>query len=278
METILFEGDLLKMQTKFANPIQYALGDKHVNPWIGKHIEIRHSSAIHCISCGIRTPKSYAQGFCYSCFINAPESSPCIINPELCQAHLGIGRDMEWEKKYHLQPHIVYLALSSNLKVGITSQQQIPTRWIDQGASQAICFAVTPYRYLCGCIEVALKKHLADKTNWQRMLKNEVNTEINLIDEALKIKDLLPEDLQQYCLPKEELKVYHLEFPHTHPITKIKSKNLQKEKIVSGILKGIKGQYFIFEDGQVLNIRKHNGFEVQIVSIEKTETPQLSLF
>ncbi len=278
MEEILFEGDLHKMHTKYANPIQYALGNKHVNPWIGRYIEIRHTNNIHCVSCGIKTVESYGQGFCFNCFKTSPDNSPCIIHPELCQAHLGIGRDMEWERKYHLQPHIVYLALSSNLKVGITTQQQIPTRWIDQGASQAICFAVTPYRYLCGCIEVALKDYLDDKTNWKKMLRNETNTNIDLLQEAKKIQKLVPEDLRKYCLPKDKLKVYSFQFPHNESPEKIQSTNLSKNKIVEGVLSGIKGQYFIFEDGQVINIRKHSGFEVQIVAVKKTAPKQLSLF
>ncbi|MCP4520789.1 MAG: DUF2797 domain-containing protein [Cytophagales bacterium] len=275
---MLFEGDLHKMHTKYAQPIQYALNQTLVNDWIGRYIEIRHTDNIHCIKCGVKTLESYAQGFCYDCFTTAPETSLCIIHPELCQAHLGIGRDMEWERKYHLKPHIVYLAISSNLKVGITTQTQLPTRWIDQGASQAICIAITPYRYLCGCIEVALKDHLADKTNWQKMLRNDINKNIDLINEAKRIQALIPEDLQQYCTPHDQLKVFNIEYPHTNSPRKIQSKNLSKTPIVEGVLTGIKGQYFIFEDGQVMNIRKHSGYEVQIAAVSKTTTQQLSLF
>ena len=61
--------------------------------------------------------KSFNQGYCYTCFQNSPMSSECIIKPELCRAHLGEGRDMEWEREHHLKDHYVYLAVSSGVKV-----------------------------------------------------------------------------------------------------------------------------------------------------------------
>ncbi len=96
------------------------------------------------------------------------------MKPELSTAHLDIeDRDLDYEKRVQLQPHIVYLALSSEVKVGVTRKTQVPTRWIDQGAVQAIPIVEVPNRYLAGITEVALKNHFADKTNWQKMLKNE---------------------------------------------------------------------------------------------------------
>src|SRR5699024_12472529 len=63
--------------------------------------------------------KIWRQGFCYNCFFEIPQAAEWIINPELSRAHLGIeDRDLEYEKKVQLQPHIVYLANSSSVKVG----------------------------------------------------------------------------------------------------------------------------------------------------------------
>src|SRR3972149_10601342 len=168
-------GQIIKMRAGLNDPVQYQLpiGDERIdmNALIGKRITLKYNNEIRCISCGRRTKTSFAQGFCYPCFISSPEVSECIIRPELCQAHNGIGRDMEWERKHHLQEHFVYMAHTSGIKVGVTRSTQVPTRWIDQGASEAILFAKTPNRYLAGCIEVCLKKHVSDKTQWQRMLK-----------------------------------------------------------------------------------------------------------
>lgn len=256
------QGNTYKMKTQLANEVQYylPLNDDlvHLNPFIGKRIEIVFEGQINCISCGLKTKKSFGQGFCYKCFITAPESSPCIINPELCEAHLGKGRDIEWENRNHNQPHIVYLAKASGIKVGVTRDTQIPTRWIDQGASEAIILVEVPYRKLAGEIEVALKEFYSDKTNWQHMLKNIVS-EIDLNESK--------EDCLQHYLPE----IYHdfisendnpiainypvLEFPD-----KIKSISFDTKPIIESTLIGIKGQYLYFEGGEVLNIRKHSGY------------------
>ena len=34
--------------------------------------------------------------------------------------------------------------------------------------------------------------------------------------------------------------------------------------VIEGRLWGIKGQYLIFDDGSVLNIRKHNGYNITL--------------
>jgi NMD protein affecting ribosome stability and mRNA decay len=166
-------GSLQKMKSKLTHPITYHLpiGEQLVdmNALIGENIHFNFENLIFCVDCGAQTYKSFNQGFCYSCFKNSPMASECIIHPERCQAHLGIGRDMEWERKYHLTPQLVYLALTANAKVGITRKPQIPTRWIDQGAYQTIILAETPNRYLSGMIEVHLKSFISDKTHWQNV-------------------------------------------------------------------------------------------------------------
>jgi len=254
------------MYVELADPIKYSLildNEKvALNPLIGSHVIFHFEGDIFCIACGRKTNKSFAQGFCYPCFNESPEAAPCIIRPELCQAHLGIGRDMEWERKHHLQEHYVYLALSSGLKVGVTRSTQVPTRWIDQGASQAILFAKVPNRYLAGCIEVELKNHVSDRTNWQRMLKNDV-VEADLLQKKGELLETLPEGLRQYVISEDE-DVTTIHFPMNDYPQKIKSIGFDKTPEIEGVLKGIKGQYLYFEEGRVLNIRKHTGYFVTI--------------
>ena len=159
---IKLEGNIKKMRAEFKAPIQYSalLSDQimPLNEHIGSHIKLEWSGIIHCVKCKNKTNKSFFQGFCYPCFISAPESSECILKPELCQAHEGISRDMEWSKIYCLSDHYVYLSLTSGVKVGVTRYTQIPTRWIDQGAIKAIEIAELPNRFLAGVSEVELKK------------------------------------------------------------------------------------------------------------------------
>ena len=259
---------LTKMKVELGNPIQYILNAEtsiNVNELIGKKIQIRWTGDIQCIECDASTKTSFGQGFCYKCFTSAAQASPCIIKPELCRAHLGEGRDIEWEQRNHNQPHVVYLASTDTTKVGVTRSTQIPTRWIDQGAHQVIKVAETPNRYLAGVLEVALKEHFTDKTNWQKMLKNEIDPSIDLINEKWSLEEVLPEDLTQYFT--EDDTILELEFPVTTFPTKIKSISLEKEALIEGELSGIKVQYLLFNDQRVINLRKYTGYIIEFNAI-----------
>jgi hypothetical protein len=185
------------------------------------------------------------------------------MRPELSTAHLGIAdRDLAYEEKVQLQPHIVYLALSTEIKVGVTRKTQVPTRWIDQGATRAIAIVEVPNRYLAGITEVALKNHYTDKTNWRKMLQD---TEIafDLIAEKAKVESLLPLEVQEYFYTKSD-DLYELNYPVVNYPSKIASLNLDKTPTYNGKLVGIKGQYLIFEDGTVFNVRGSEGYVVDI--------------
>lgn len=256
-------GCLTKMPATLAEKINYELqvGSQKVplNPYVGQPVHLTYSGRIFCTNCGRQTQKSFFQGFCYPCFISAPQAAECILHPELCRAHEGKGRDIAWEREHHLKPHYVYLAASSGVKVGVTSETQIPTRWIDQGASSAIIFAETPNRYLAGAIEVHLKQFMSDKTPWQRMLKNEI-IEADLLELKAETLTRLPPELAQYGAKNS--KVTQLNYPVIEYPTKVKSIVLDKVPEVRGTLNGIKGQYWLLNDNRVINIRRHTGYEV----------------
>jgi hypothetical protein len=260
-----YEGVLNKMQTQFETPIQYFLifqdSFLNVNQLLNKNIEISFVG-FQCLNCG-KKKKIFRQGFCYDCFFSSPAVGDWIMKPELSTAHLGIqDRDLAYEEKVQLQPHIVYLALSSEVKVGVTRKTQVPTRWIDQGAEKAISIVEIPNRYLAGITEVALKSHFADKTNWRKMLTNDI-VFTDLIKEREKLKSLLPNEVQEYFhLDKNDL--YEMNYPVLEYPSKINSLSLDKTPNYSGKLTGIKGQYLIFEDGTVFNIRSNEGYIVRI--------------
>ncbi|WP_339888175.1 DUF2797 domain-containing protein [uncultured Flavobacterium sp.] len=259
-----YEGVLTKMQTEIGNPIQYYLVFENsflnVNQLIGKETEIVFQG-FQCLNCGLKK-KIFRQGYCYDCFMSSASVGDWIMRPELSTAHLDIeDRDLAYEKKVQLQPHVVYLALSSEVKVGVTRNTQVPTRWIDQGAVQAVPIVEVPNRYLAGITEVALKNHFADKTAWQKMLKNDV-PQVDLLAERLKAEQWLPTEAKPFFMPKVELLDLHypvLEYPK-----KVKSLNLDKTPFFTGKVSGIKGQYLLFEDGTVFNVRSNEGYVVRI--------------
>lgn len=253
------------MQTEYSNPIQYYLVFENsflsLNQLLDKNIEINFLG-YQCLQCG-KKKKIFRQGFCYDCFMSSPAAGDWIMKPELSTAHLDLeDRDLEYEKRVQLQPHIVYLALSSEVKVGVTRKTQVPTRWIDQGAVQAIPIVEVPNRYLAGITEVALKEHFADKTNWQKMLKNEV-PDADLIQERANLKYIIPKEVQDYFHPEKE-DLYDLHFPVLEFPKKVTSLNLDETPNFSGKLMGIKGQYLIFQDGTVFNVRTFEGYVVKI--------------
>ncbi len=265
-----YEGHLSKMKSRFGDPISYSLqlGDDTVelNPLLGKQVKIYFTGDIHCKKCGRALKKTFSQGFCFPCFQSAPEASPCIIRPELCEAHLGKGRDLDWENEHHMKPHTVYLAVSSGLKIGVTRMDQVPTRWIDQGAWQAIRLADVPYRQIAGVIEKTVARHISDKTSWQKMLKNQLDLEHDLVEEKHTVKKMIPEAWQEYVSTDD--KVWELKFPVLEYPEKIKSVNLLKIPLIEGKLMGVKGQYLMLDEGRVLNIRSHTSFRISLEVIE----------
>ena len=254
-----YTGVLKKMNTEYLDTIQYYLDMGtdflNMNQLLQKEIELQFVT-YECLHCSLEK-EIYRQGFCKSCFFDTPTAGDWIMRPELSKAHLGEeDRDLAYEEKVQLQPHIVYLANSSNVKVGVTRKTQVPTRWIDQGAHEAIEVVEVPNRYLAGITEVALKEHVADKTNWRKMLKNDI------VDESLaswkeKLKEFIPEEAQAYFIANN--KETNINFPVTKYPEKPKSLNIKKAQNFKGKLVGIKGQYLIFEDQTVFNIRANEG-------------------
>jgi hypothetical protein len=260
-----YQGVLTKMQTEIGNPIQYYLVFEDsflsMNQLVDKEIEINFAG-FQCLNC-CKKKKIFRQGFCYDCFYSSPAVGDWIMRPELSTAHLGIAdRDLEYEQKVQLQPHVVYLAVASEIKVGVTRKTQVPTRWIDQGASQAIAVVEVPNRYLAGITEVALKSHYTDKTNWRKMLQNPTAV-FDLIAEKVKIEELIPAEARDYFYAQKN-DLFELNYPVLNYPAKVASLNLDKTPSFQGKLIGIKGQYLIFEDGTVFNVRGSEGYVVTI--------------
>ena len=259
-----YQGVLTKMRTDNVSPIQYYLIMQ--NDFLNMNQLLDHTLSINflnyqCLNCGLKK-KIFRMGYCYDCFYKLPQAADWVINPELSKAHLDQeDRDLEYEKKVQLQPHIVYLANSSSVKVGVTRKSQVPTRWIDQGAHEAIEIVEVPNRYLAGVAEVALKDFVSDKTNWRAMVTNDIKDE-DLTSWRDRLKDHLPDEVQEYFIASN--KETNLDFPVLQYPAKPKSLNLEKTPFYEGVLKGIKGQYLLFEDNTVFNVRSNEGYVVSL--------------
>jgi hypothetical protein len=260
-------GNILKLRAvKKEDVIGYylPLGDQEIylNDYIGQNVTLKYTGQINCIRCGRIITKSFAQGYCFSCFMSAPETEDCVLRPELCRAHEGVARDMEYAREHCLIEHFVYLAFTGDVKVGITRHTQIPTRWIDQGALAAIKIASVPNRFTAGLIEVALKKIFSDKTNWRNMLKN-IPLNIDLFKKRDTAISYLPDSLKKYALMDQE--IMEINYPVLSYPAKVTSTDFDKSPEIIGNLTGIKGQYLIFGNGAVVNIRKHGGYLIEFI-------------
>ncbi|MFP5470296.1 MAG: DUF2797 domain-containing protein [Bacteroidia bacterium] len=268
-----FIGNIRKMGVQLSDEVLYSLPlydvleAKHTIPFtelVGQPIKISFGGEIHCVVTGKRINKTFGEGMSYDAYLKSPLAVESIIRPELSRIHEGIAlRDEEWERAHHLQPHTVYLSLTSDVKVGVTRDTQIPTRWIDQGATQAIRLAQVPYRQLAGLIEVYLKDHFPDKTNWRNMLKHEENTSLfGLLERKQEAIDKLPPELKFYASLNDE--VTNINYPVIKYPNKIKSLKLDTTPVIEQKLVGIKGQYLIFDDDSVFNVRAHTAYKVKV--------------
>ena len=271
-------GNIKKMQTTLGDstknqPVQYQLpiGENllPMNEHIGQSIKLNYQNEINCVACGRKTSKSFGQGHCFPCFRSLASCDMCIMKPETCHYAQGTCRQPEWGETNCFIPHYVYLANSSGIKVGITRGTQIPTRWIDQGASQALPIFQVANRLQSGLLEVVLKKHISDRTDWRKMLKFEAESlDLKAIrDELLatcstEIADIKKEHGEVSVETIDE-NIVEIKFPVSEYPEKIKSLNFDKQPDIKGSLMGIKGQYLILDSG-VLNIRKFSGYNIEV--------------
>lgn len=260
------------------NPVQYLLkldDDAHpLNPLIGQQVTLTHTGNIQCLECSRKTKKSYSQGFCYPCFKKLAQCDLCVVSPERCHYDQGTCRDDEFAKNFCMQPHIVYIANSSGTKVGITRPENLPTRWIDQGAVQALPVMRVMTRQQSGFVEVAFKNHISDKTQWQQMLKAE-NRHVDMIERRDQLMDDIKADLEpvierfgiQAIQPILDAEVQTFCYPMTRYPTKVSSLSFDKTPDVGGTLIGIKGQYLVFDAG-VINLRRFTSYEIEVTVSE----------
>ena len=274
-----YHGQLSKMAVRLpensdAVDYQLVLSEQRIEmtPLIGQQVTLKFEGEIHCQACDRRIKKSYSGGYCFPCSQSLAQCDLCIMKPETCHYAAGTCREPEWGEAFCMQDHIVYLANSSGIKVGITRINQVPTRWIDQGAGQALPIFRVQTRLQSGLVEVIFKKHVSDRTDWRKMLKGQAE-----VQDLVAIRDqLILECSDEIALLQErfgykaivavnEKTVINITYPVIQYPEKVKSLNLDKTPEVSGILQGIKGQYLIFDTG-VINIRKYTGYNITMVA------------
>jgi len=276
-----FQANISKLSSELQTPVQYYLpiGTQKIalNAALGKEISLHFTGVINCIACGRVIKKSFNQGYCFPCLQSLAACDRCIIRPELCHFAAGTCRESEWGLVHCMQPHIVYLANTSGLKIGITRERQVPTRWIDQGAIQALPLYRVQSRLQSGIVEVAFKQKVGDKTNWRKMLSDKVEP-LNLLAEREQLLadphsllKVFTEHFQASDLEfLKEAHVINIDYPVLALPPKINALNLDKTPTIKGTLLGIKGQYLLLDTG-VLNIRKYTGYELQVTLAASTE-------
>lgn len=265
-------GHLSKMVVAMAGPVEYSLSlDEHLiplNPLLGHSVQLKFAGAIHCIHCGRASKKSFNQGHCYPCLKKLASCDICIVSPEKCHFDQGTCREPEWAERYCMTDHFVYLANSSGVKVGITRGNQIPTRWIDQGATQALPIMRVATRQQSGLVEDVLRQHVADRTNWRAMLQGSAESTdlVAIRDQLFKQCAVELETLERRFGLQAMQRIDGVESTAiTYPVlefpTRVASLNFDKTPVVAGVLMGIKGQYLILDSG-VINIRKFTAYQV----------------
>jgi len=272
----LARGSLSKMAVSLQAPVvQYSfrLDDTQVpvNPLIGQRLRLEYLGAIHCSHCGKRTKTSFSQGYCYPCMTKLAQCDVCIMAPEKCHYDAGTCREPSWGEQFCMTDHVVYLANSSGIKVGITRATQLPTRWLDQGASQALPIMRVATRQQSGLVEDVLRSQVPDRTNWRALLKGDAE-ELDLIAIREQVFDACADGLRelqgrfglQAIQPLADAEVVQMKYPVEAYPSKIVSFNLDKDPVVEGTLLGIKGQYLIFDTG-VINIRKYTAYQLAVL-------------
>lgn len=272
----LGRGALSKMSARLESPVQYSfrLDDQliAVNPLIGKTLRLEFLGAIHCSHCGRKTKTSFSQGYCYPCMQKLAQCDVCIMSPERCHYDAGTCREPSWGEQFCMTDHVVYLANSSGVKVGITRATQVPTRWIDQGATQALPIMRVATRQQSGFVEDLLRSQVADKTNWRALLKGDA-APVDLEAVRNEILSVCAEGMQQLqqrfgiqaIQPVNDVQTLQIGYPIEAYPPKITSFNLDKNPIAEGTLTGIKGQYLLFDTG-VINIRKYTAYQLAVSS------------
>ncbi|HET8807290.1 MAG TPA: DUF2797 domain-containing protein [Methylophaga sp.] len=272
----MLEGQLSKMQAILSvdgrAQYQLVIGDTQVamHDLVGQPLQFTYAGAIHCQNCQRKTNKSYSGGFCFPCSQKLAQCDLCFMKPEICHFDKGTCREPDWGLAVCMQDHIVYLANSSGLKVGITRIGQVPTRWLDQGATQAVPVFRVKSRYQSGLVEVLFKQHVSDRTDWRKMLKGDADPldllaqRDHLMQEcAIDIAALQTQFEPGAITPLPAENMVSIQYPVDQYPEKIKALNFDKTPQIEGVLQGIKGQYLLLDSG-VLNIRKFAGYQVAL--------------
>lgn len=276
----LFQGNIRKMQVTadkqnmatYQLPVGEQLLD--MEPLLGSNISVTFAGEINCVHCQAKTKKSFNQGYCYRCLTKLAQCDSCIIRPELCHYEAGTCREPSWGEANCLTSHYVYLANTGTLKVGITRHvsQQISSRWLDQGATQAMAILRVQNRLTSGLVETALKEHIGDKTNWRTMLKgqpeeaNLQQVKDNLLEKIEGEMDEITDEYGFQAIEILDLPAVNIQFPIIQYPDKVKSINLDKEGQFSGTLLGIKGQYWLLDGDRVINMRKYSGYKLTVTT------------
>ena len=239
--------------------------DMKMNSLIGQVLQFQVSSCRQCQGCE-KNVKKIVAGYCYPCSKRLACCDLCILKPHLCHYEQGTCREPQWGLKHCFSDHYLYLSVTSGIKVGLTRASQFQTRWIDQGAVKAVLLAQLSSRYQAGVVEEYLSKTFDDKTNWRHLITGQIS-QLELLEERFEQAKFLIKEEKKFENFSYKLLDYHpveIHYPVEKFPQKAKTINLDKTSIFEDKLIGIKGQYLFFEELGALNMRKYQGYDINI--------------
>jgi hypothetical protein len=273
----LGSGVLAKLSVEASSPAAYVMSLENqaidMNALIGSNIEICFTGHITCCHCGVETRRSYGGGHCYACFKTLASCDLCVVSPDRCHFFEGTCREPDWGESFCMQPHLVYLANSAGLKVGITKPSQVPVRWLDQGASQALIILRTATRQQAGLVEAALAQTVRDRTDWRALVAGEARAvdldaaRGQLARQASAALTALDRRYPGALQPADDEVARVFSYPVSRYPRQFERFTLDTAATVRGRLVGIKGQYLLFDTG-VFNVRQHTSYHVQLSVLE----------
>lgn len=275
---LIGEGALRKMaatltegQARYHLRLHQGEGDRMLEialeEFLGRDIRLEYQGEIFCIHCAQSSKRSFAQGHCYRCFKKLASCDLCVLKPDTCHYAEGTCREPQWGETHCMSEHWLYLANTSGLKVGLTRRGQAPTRWLDQGATQALPILAARTRRQAGMIEKRLSASgIAEQTQWRRMLSGEPEP-LPLVEEAEKLRREL--SVEEFCTPLDaeppewlQEEALEIRYPVRRYPSKPKSLKFDKQAVIEGALHGVKGQYLMIGD-DALNVRSMAGYQVR---------------
>lgn len=238
--------------------------DLPLSELVGTEVRLTISEDQYCTQCGTESKSSPCSGCA-----GEPPHATCVMHPAAHCDYTGCPYP-DYKERSCSHSHIVYLAATDRIKVGISRESRARCRWAEQGASHAIPIARAPNRKAAGIIEKALGEEWPQRHRHQWYLPMD-NAVERLIDDAL-ATDLIPEklwpcylwdDADREAVRDAIVDVPSITAPSLNERLTSNQYALSAGETREGRVLGIRGE-IIATDSFVVNLNEHSGHPVTI--------------